>query len=424
VIIFERDACPTTAQPRKGVPQGQHAHALLPRGQLILEELFPGLVQQLLEQGAMRGFGRFFSGGGYFYPVRRGPGSLYVSRPLLETTVRAHVLAIPNLLLRERCNVTGLVTTDNNSRVTGIRVMDRQREDGMETIQADLVVDASGRGSRLDDWLVALGYAAPEVEIVEVGMGYATRLYRREPTHLNGDLMVNVAPTLANPRACGMMAQEGDRWIVTLAGYFGDHPLLDEAGFLAFAKRLPTPDVYELIRTATPLSEPLSYKFPSNQRRHYERLVRFPEGLLAIGDSICSFTPIYGQGMSVAAMEAVELRKCLEMGSRALGLHFFRQIAKVVDAPWSITVGNDRRLMNSGRRESLGRRVLNWYLDQVQLAARHNAEVAWAFLRVGALLDLPPSLLHPKVAWQVIHTLLLERHPTPAHAVEKEMLKA
>jgi 2-polyprenyl-6-methoxyphenol hydroxylase-like FAD-dependent oxidoreductase len=218
-----------------------------------------------------------------------------------------------------------------------------------------------------------------------------------------------------------MMAQEGERWIVTLAGYFGDHPLLDEAGFLAFAKQLPTLDVYDLIRTATPLSDPVSYKFPSNQRRRYERLARFPEGLLAIGDSICSFTPIYGQGMSVAAMEAVELRKCLEMGSRALGQRFFRQIAQVVDAPWSITVGNDRRLMQPAGRESLGRKLLNWYLDQVQLAARHNAEVAWAFLRVGGLLELPPSLLHPKVAWQVMQTLLLQRHRAHAHTFQKEM---
>jgi hypothetical protein len=276
-------------------------------------------------------------------------------------------------------------------------------------LAANLVVDASGRGSRLDDWLKEFGYPAPEVELVEVGMGYATRFYRREAHHLDGDLMVNVAPTFDNRRACGMLAQEGDRWIVTLAGYFGEHPPLDEAGFLAFAKSLPTPDVYEVIRTATPLSDAVAYKFPSNQRRRYERLTRFPDGLLAIGDAVCSFTPIYGQGMSVAAMEAMELRASLSAGNDALGLRFFRRIAKVVDAPWSITVGNDRRLTEPQRKESIGTRFLNWYMARLQIAARHDAEVAWAFLKVGSLLELPPSVLHPKIAWRVLRDMLWGR---------------
>jgi 2-polyprenyl-6-methoxyphenol hydroxylase-like FAD-dependent oxidoreductase len=428
VLILERDACPTEAQPRKGVPQGQHAHAVLARGQQILEELFPGLMQRLLELGAVRGHGRFFSGGGYFYPVRRGPGGLFVSRPLLETEVRARVLALPNVHLRERCNVQGLIGDGGNNgekhhSVCGVRVMNRQDGEGVEEIIADLVIDASGRGSRLDSWLKTLGYDAPEVELVEVGMGYATRFYRREAHHLNGDLMVNVAPTFKNKRACGMMAQEGDRWIVTLAGYFGDYPPTDEAGFLAFAKALPVPDVYELIRTATPLSEPTPYKFPSNQRRRYERLTRFPDGLLVIGDAICSFTPIYGQGISVAALEALELRNCLAAGSDGLAMRFFRQVAKVVDVPWGITVGNDRRLAETKGPDTVGTRLLNWYMDRLQMAARSDPEVAWAFLKVANLLAPPPSILHPTIAWRVARHSLWRANTRYESTLQEEMVK-
>jgi 2-polyprenyl-6-methoxyphenol hydroxylase-like FAD-dependent oxidoreductase len=416
VIILERDACPTTPEPRKGVPQAQHAHALLVSGQQILAELFPGLREQLIELGAERGFGRYFSGGGYLCQVKRGPGAIYVSRLLLETEVRARVLAMPNVRLRQRCAVAGLVGAADNSRVCGVRLTDREQGEGIETLNADLVVDASGRGSRLDDWLKELGYPAPEVEVVEVGMGYASRSYRREPHHLNGDLVLNVAPTSTNKRASALLAQEGERWLVTLAGYFGNHPPTDEAGFLAFAKSLPTQEIYETIRTATPLSAIVSYKFPSNQRRRYERLARFPDGLVAIGDAVCSFTPIYGQGMSVAAMEALELRKCLTEGLAGLGLRFFRRIEKVVDVPWSITVGNDRRLTESKPTGSLGKRFINWYMDRLMVAARTDPEVAWAFMQVASLLKPPPSVLHPKIAWRVARTLL-RQHPAQTYAM-------
>jgi 2-polyprenyl-6-methoxyphenol hydroxylase-like FAD-dependent oxidoreductase len=424
VSILERDACPTGAQPRKGVPQGQHAHALLPRGQQILVELFPGLREELLEVGALRGFGRYFVGGGYLCRVQRGPGALYVSRLLLESEIRARVAAMSNVQLRQRCHVAGLIADETKSRICGVRLVDRERNDGAEIVAADLVVDAGGRGSRLDDWLKELGYPAPEVEVVEVGMGYATRHYRREAHHLDGDLVLNVAPTRSNRRASAMLAQEGNRWIVTLAGYFGNHPPTDEAGFLAFAKSLPTQEIYETIRTATPLDDVVAYKFPSNQRRRYERLARFPDGLLAIGDAICSFTPIYGQGMSVAAMEAMELRNALAAGSQGLGLRFFRQIAKLVDVPWSISAGNDRRLTETKPTGSPGKRLLNWYMDRLLVAARSDPEVAWAFLQVSGMLKPPPSVLHPKTVWRVLRNNLLQRDTAQSHTLQNEMAKA
>lgn len=410
VTMLERDTLPTTAAVRRGVPQARHAHALLGRGQQILEDLFPGLTQDLIAQGAAKGHGRFFSGGGYHCPIPDSPPGLFVSRPCLEHAVRTRVLVLPNVQMVEGCDAQGLLASEDRSRVTGVRTDETE-------IPADLVVDASGRGSRLPAWLTALGYPAPDLERVTVDMGYSTRHYRREPDHLGGDLVVNIAPSPSNTRACGMLAQEGERWIVTLAGYHGDHPPTDDAGYLDFARRLPVPDVYDLIRTATPLGDPVPYRFRANQRYHYETVTRFPDGLLVIGDAIASFTPIYGQGMTVAAQEAFALQECLAAGWHHLARRYFPRASAAVDVAWTITVGNDRRLTGDGARDPKTR-FLTWYLDRLQRAARHDARLALAFRRVGSLFDAPPSLLRPGIALRVLWGTLHEPTPAPVSRPE------
>lgn len=412
VTILDRDALPETAVLRKGVPQGQHAHALLGRGQAILEELFPSLTQSLVNAGASLGYGRYFSGGGYLCPVPNAQPGLYVSRPCLETAVRRRVLALPNVHLSDQCDVLGWTADEAGARITGVRLIRRQAGSAAVTLPADLVVDASGRGSRTPAWLENLGYPKPEVDLVEVGMSYASRFYQRQPDDLGGSLGLVVAPTPANKVACGMLAQEGDRWIVTLAGYFGDHPPTNEQGYLAFASRLPTPDVSNFLRAARPLSDPVAFKFPSNQRRRYEKLARFPDGLIVIGDAICSFTPIYGQGMTVAAMEAMVLRDCLAVGREALATRYFRQVSRVVDIPWSITVGNDMSLSDQAASRPLPARLISWYMGRLLVAARHDPVVAQAFMQVARLFAAPSSLLHPRVALRVLagHLRLMGRN--------------
>lgn len=415
VTVLERDALPETVIPRKGVPQGRHAHALLERGRMIIEDLFPGLTETLVAEGGVIGHGRFYSGGGLLCRHPQTPPGLFVSRPCLEAEVRRRLLALPNVSLIDRCDVLGMSTSTDHSRITGVRLIRRQSGATEEILAADLVVDASGRGSRTPAWLESFGYDRPEVELVEVNMGYATRFYRREPDHLDGDLMINVAPTLDNQRACGLLAQEGDRWIVTLAGYFGDYPPTDEAGYLEFARRLPVPTIYEIISTATPLSEPVAFKFPSNQRRHYERLTRFPAGLLVLGDALCSFTPIYGQGMSVAAMEVEALRLCLALGIDNLAQRFFKQASQVVDIPWEITVGNDMQL--AGTAAAPPTRFINWYIGKLQQVARYDPHVSLAFMKVANLLAAPPTLLQPRLALRVLR-VSLHRHPNQWQQVQ------
>lgn len=416
VTILERDALPGAPSPRKGVPQGRHAHALLGKGQQILEELFPGLTAELVSQGALRGYGRFFSGGVYHHRVRLGAGGLYASRPLIEHEVRRRVLALPNVAIRQGYDVRGLAYDAVRAAVTGVQCVGRNGGAAEVMLPADLAVDASGRGSHCAAWLAALGYPKPEVEVVEVGMGYATRFYRREPDHLDGDLVLNVAPIPSNQRACGMLAQEGERWIVTLAGYFGDHPPTDDAGFLAFAKALPCPDIHTLIRTATPLSEPVAFRFPSNQRRRFERLKRFPGGLLVIGDAICSFTPIYGQGMTVAAIEATVLQRCLSAGLPGLAQRYFAGVSRAIDIPWSITVGNDLSLADPPVRRPPLARFLTWYMGKLHIAAQNDPVLAAAFLKVASLMEAPPSLLQPRLALRVLRGNLRRRSTSAAPA--------
>ena len=199
-----------------------------------------------------------------------------------------------------------------------------------------------------------------------------------------------------------MLAQEGDRWLVTLAGYFGDHPPADEAGFLAFAKSLATPDVYDVIKDAEPLSEFATYKYAANQRRRYERLPRFPKGLLVFGDAICSFNPLYAQGMTVAALEATTLQQCLAQGTEQLPQRFFQRASKVVDVPWSIAVGGDLRIPQVEGERTPMVRFLNWYIGKVQIAARYDPVVTLAFAKVNNLVAPPPTILHPRIALRVL----------------------
>lgn len=412
VTVLERDGFPQAGDARKGVPQGRHAHLLLAKGRKILEDLFPGFSDELVEQGALAGDPserlRFCIDGGRHRRVRSGLDGLFATRPFLEAHVRTRLLALPNVHAIERCDVDGLATSADRRRVTGVRLRRDRAEGAEEVMDADLVVDAGGRGSRAPAWLDALGYPVPEEERVAVGVGYTSRFYRRTPAELRGDwgILVAPAPDAALKRGGAMIAQEGDRWLVTLAGYFGDHAPADEAGFLAYAKSLWRPDVYEVIKDAEPLSDFATYKYAASQRRRYERLTRFPQGFLVFGDAICSFNPLYGQGMTVAAMEAATLRDCLAEGAARLPRRFLTRASTVVDVPWSIAVGGDLRLPEVEGRRTPMLRFLNWYIGKVQIAARQDPAVTLAFAKVNNLVAPPTTILHPRIALRVLRATL------------------
>lgn len=403
VTVVERDVLTDDASYRRGVPQARHAHGLLARGRESLEELLPGLTAELVGLGVpavdLQAEVRWVNGGRLMCRAPSGLLGLGVSRPLLESRIRARVRPIRDVRIVDGCHATGLVRSTDGRRVVGLRALDRGADRGEQVIPADLVVDASGRSSRGPHWLEALGYPPPEVEQVRIGLVYATRTFRRAPG--DPDWAV-VGGTSANPRGGASIAQEDDRWMVSLAGILGDTPPTDPAGFTAFAGSLAAPLVHEIVAQSEPLSDVVRFRTPSSIRRRYERLPRFPEGYLVLGDAISSFDPVYGQGMTVAAVEALRLRDCLAEGTADLARRFLRAAARVVDNPWDISVGGDLRFPGVAGRRTPKVRAVNAYLERLHVAAERDPVVGRAFLRVVNLVDRPESLLAPALVVRVL----------------------
>jgi 2-polyprenyl-6-methoxyphenol hydroxylase-like FAD-dependent oxidoreductase len=428
VTVIDRDELPQTPMHRRGVPHGRHLHALAARGQQALEELFPGLTAKLVAQGAPVGNlltdARLYLSGHRLRQADTGLVLLCASRPFLEGHLRARLRALRNVAFLDRCDVVGLATTPDGRRVIGVQVLRRADGSAEEVLGADLVVDATGRGSRTPAWLDALGYPRPEREQVRIGLGYATRTYRLPANALDGDLAVLQAATPRHPRTGAIQALEGDRWMLTLAGILGDHPPIDPDGFLAFARSLRFPDIHQAIRDAEPLDDPVGFRFPASVRHRYERLDRFPDRLLVLGDAVASFNPIYGQGMSVAAVEALALRRHLERGIEPQPGRWFRDLARVVDVPWDMAAGGDLVFPGVQGRRTLKVRLVSTYLTRLHAAAAHDANLATAFIRVAGLVDPPQTLLRPGIVLRVLRNGLGPAAGTPGRPQHRDTVRA
>lgn len=394
------------SDPRRGVPQGRHIHALLPRGRQVLEELFPGLTRQLVDAGApsgdLLGDARLHLSGHRFARADTGLTTVGVSRPHLETCIRERVRELPNVCFGPPTDVLGLVTTPEGQRVRGVRVLRRADSSAEEVLDATLVIDAMGRGSRTPSWLDELGYDQPPEECIAGDLGYATRHYRLDAEALRGDWGTLQGPTPACPRGGALARTEGDRWIVTLFGMLGDHPPTDPTGFVDFADSLTFPDLGEAIRGGEPLDDPVAFRFPASVRRRYERLRRFPGGLLPIGDAVCSLNPVYGQGMTVAALQALALREHVRRDGTAEPRRWSHRVARIVDAPWDMVVGGDLAFPEVDGPRTAKVRLLGAYIDRLHAAAAQDPRLAVAFTRVMALVDPPTSLLRPGTAARVL----------------------
>jgi 2-polyprenyl-6-methoxyphenol hydroxylase-like FAD-dependent oxidoreductase len=404
VTVVDRDAIPEEPAPRRGVGQARHIHALLARGQHVLEELFPGLTAALSAGGAptgdMLGDTRMHLNGHRLCPGPSGLLIISASRALLEHHIRRRVAALDGVTFAPPADVTGLVAAGR--RVTGARLLRRADGSAEETVPADLVVDATGRGSRAPHWLAALGFARPPEERIRVDLGYATRHYRWRPGHLGGDLASLHGPTPEHPRGGALGRIEDGRWMLTLAGMVGDHPPTDPDGFLAFARSLRYEDIARTISDAEPLDDPVAYRFTASVRRRYERLDPAPEGFVPLGDSVASFNPVYGQGMTVAALQALALGAHLARRGRPRPRRLLRAITGATAVAWDMAAGADLAFAQVEGRRRVQHRLADRYIRRLHAAAAHDADVARAFVRVSGLVDAPTALLRPGVVATVL----------------------
>jgi 2-polyprenyl-6-methoxyphenol hydroxylase-like FAD-dependent oxidoreductase len=348
VDVLERDTLPSGPTYRAGTPQARHVHALLLSGQRALSELFPGFEQDLARAGAVPlrvGLDVRMERPGYDPFPQRDLGwfSYAVSRPTIERAVRRRVESRANTTLRQRCRVLEVLASPNGEAVTGVRY--EASNGASETIAADLVVDASGRGALTLALLQSIGRPPPEETTIGIDLGYATCVFAIPDdvsTDWKGVMTFGQAPQ--NSRGGLMLPLEGNRWMATIGGRHGDVPPGDAEGFLTYARALRTPTIYDAISHAKRLNGVARYGFPESVRRHFERLDVFPRGLLPIGDAICRFNPLYGQGMSVAALEACLLQRLLERpggdGNPIAGLApaFFAEIQTLIETPWSVAI--------------------------------------------------------------------------------------
>ena len=423
VIVFDRDRLPNETAHRNGVPQGRHVHALLAAGVEAIEELFTGLRDELATNGAVAAGlhqWRLCFNGHRLAPIRErhAPTVLQATRPFFEAHVRERVRADQSITLIDRCEVYGLVASPDRRRIVGVRLADKDDQE-QRTVFADLVVDCSGRRSPLPAWLAELGYPSPNVDELHVDLRYVTRQYRLPPDVLDGDVGVLIGFTPELGRGAGLARIEADRWIVTLGGIGGERPPLHTDPFQAYAATLPIPDAHDAIVRGEPLDEPAAYRYPSNLRHRYERLDDFPSGLLVAGDALSSFDPVYGQGMTVAALEAVALRNLLRRDQAPSARRWFAATEPVVDAAWDIATGGDVATPGVEGHAGLRTRLTNAYVARLHSAAAQDSTLAERFIRVSNFLDPPRRLLRPGAVARVVRGDLRRRrhHTTPPRSV-------
>ncbi|MET7384404.1 FAD-dependent monooxygenase [Streptomyces sp. NPDC005534] len=404
VVVLDRDDLPTEGPDhRRGLPQGRHAHLLMAGGLEAMEDLVPSadVKKRLLASGAREislssGMVVLSSEGWLRRWQRTHHTMITCTRALLDWTVRTAVVESCGNVEIRKAQVAGLV--GGARRVRGVRVASGE---GATDLHADIVVEATGRGSRIVNWLTELGITGVEEKNVDSGLVNATRIYRTPPGAEDFPLtMVQADPYVSRPgRSAVIVPIEGDRWMVSLAGSRGGEPPADPDGFLAYTLGLPHPIVGQLISGAEPLTEVFLSRSTSNSRRYLEKIRDWPDGLVVLGDALATFNPAYGQGMSVAALGALELRRRLEntdLAATGLARRAQRSVARHVETAWNIAVGQDVLYPDvRGGQRTAADRVAAQYTRRLTRAATGSLTAATALWDVTGLKAGPTRLLRP-----------------------------
>jgi 2-polyprenyl-6-methoxyphenol hydroxylase-like FAD-dependent oxidoreductase len=407
VTVLERDLLPDAPEPRPGVPQGRQPHVLLYRGLLALQELLPGLGQELEDAGAVEldtGDLAWLGEEGwspYGSPQYRIHSA---TRPLLEHLVRSRVRSLPGIVLHEGARVVSV------RRGTG-RSWEVVTDDGA-VHEADLVVDATGRASRLTQWLGQAGAGPVAVSAVDARTGYATRVYAVPPGLIaTSGIMLTQTPVL--PMGGSVLPVEGGRWLVCAVGSGGHRPSRDAEAFTDFLRALPDPCLAEVVESSRPLSDVAVHRQTGNRRHHYERVRSWPAGLLVLGDALCAFNPVYGQGIAVAACQALLLRRAFDRGYRpGTERRLLRAFARLTRLPWGIATSQDLRLSSSDGSPTLTQELAGrWTREVVLLSAHGHARAQRTMARVYHLMAPARVLAHPALVAAVVRARVVGRGP-------------
>ena len=411
VILVDRDVPPDSPVARKGVPQGRHVHGVLAGGHDVLKSFFPGIVDELTAEGArisdVAQDVLWFSKGAWRLRCKSGIVGCVQSRPFLEMHIRRRIAKLPNV--QQLCNVSvaGFEMDAPNSRITGLRVSANSSPE--KTLPADLVIDCSGRGSRTPAWLEAAGLGKASTTTVTVNVGYSTRLFRiPDDRHPDWHAMLILGKPPDNSRLGASFFVETGELQVTLSGAFRDYPPEDDAGFVKFAESLEHPQLFHTIRDATPTTPIVTYRFPAHVWHHYERPKSLPANLLVLGDALCSFNPIYGQGMTVAAQQAQVLQHCLASanddadGLASLQRRYFSGASRIVSAAWAMATGADMVYPQAEGRRPPGQGAILRYLGHIEGLCCYDQKVLKVWNQVTNMQRPLSALFAPSIAARVM----------------------
>ncbi|KPZ12521.1 FAD-dependent oxidoreductase [Pseudomonas syringae group genomosp. 3] len=419
VTVVEKSDFYDETGPRQSIPQEHHVHLLLLRGKQIMERIFPGLLSALEHNGAqVADLGhdvKWYQRGHWKNRYRSGIEAHYCSRRLIDNQLRRCLTTVPQVTVMSGTRVTRmeLAGAEDSPQVRGVVIDDGS---GERSLPCDLLIDASGRGTHMPAWLKEAGLGVVQNSVVKTELGYASRIYKRLPALAAQWQVLLVLPTAPTQRSMGVISPiEGNRWMVTTGGWFGNFPGKDPDQFLQALASLPVPDIHDVIRQAEPLSEVFTFKMPGSRRTHYDRLERWPEGLLVVGDALSSMNPLYSQGMTIGALEADCLDNHLDaLLDRLLGCQTLQgPLCAVVDGAWNMATTEDFRFPETSGERTWRTRFDHWYGAGLGELSANNRRALETQIGVTNLVVEPSRLYAPAIVSRIALNALLPRTTRP-----------
>lgn len=434
VTVVDRDQLPIRPRQRRGIRQGEHLHSLLSRGTQTLEYLFPGLLEELVADGATvlddgdlsridACFGPYGLNRTQKFADPEALTMYLASRPFLEFHVRRRVQALGNVRMLDEHDVVEPIAATPD-RITGVRLVDRTTGDDTP-LNADLVVDAMGRAARTPAFLEKLGHGRPEETRSTTHATYSSQLLHIPEGVIAERLVLFPGTSMRG----GLVAYEGGSWILTAGRLAIDtDPPTDFAGMRAVIEEYAPPHVLAALRSATPFSDVAVFRYSGAVWRRYDKMPHFPMGLLVVGDALCSLNPVHGQGITMAALEAVALQEHL-LQPDACPQQFFKDAAKHIGPTWAMNQASDRQASSERRHRSLVGRLQGWSINQIMKAAENDIVLTERLLRVANLVDPPSRLTSPALLGRAVLGNVRNRRsepartPTPAPSVAQAVVR-